>query len=122
MVNGKVGLYEKGLDLAQRVGPTAGLLGGLFYSAAYAYGFVQDAIDSATEASRGDFAQVCFGLAFGAVAAGLGRAQKKATDLYVENEAEKRINSPTLPTQTQIPSLKREIAKQQADAEIRAAK
>lgn len=42
-----------------------------------------------------------------------GKKAKKATDIYVASEAEKRITDPNLPTGSVVPSIQREIDKQQ---------
>lgn len=98
-------LYEKALDLAQRVGPLFGCIMGLCYSGAYAsYWFDGH--------SKGDLAQVFFGLGFAAFALGLGRAVKRATDINVAAQAENRINNPNLSSTSQIPEIQHEIKRQ----------
>ena len=103
----KTGLFEWAANLAQRVGPVFGLVMGLCYAGAYAGYWWEDH-------SGGNFAQVCFGLGFGVFALAIGRSQKKATDIYVASEAEKRIENPALSNTSDVPQIQREIESQQA--------
>lgn len=101
----KGGIWSGLLDLAARVGPVCGGAGGLFYAGAYATYFWKGQ-------DLSDLAQVFFGLAFGALSVGLGRALKKNTDIIVASEAEKRIQNPALDNASAVPQIQNEIDKQ----------
>ena len=113
-MNGKLGLYERGLDLAQRVGPVCGGAAGICYAAAYGYPWLLDVLSPEAEGSRSDFAQMAFGVGFAFVAMGLGRALKKQSDMFVASEAEKRIQNPALNSMSAVPQIQKEIDKQQS--------
>lgn len=112
MPNGKQGLfetfYEKAMDVAQRVGPVFGFLMGLCYAVGYGFSWFKGG-------DKGDFLQMCFGLGFGFLAAGLGRGQKKAAEVYIANEAQKRIEDPEKPNISEVPAINEEMKKQMSD-------
>ena len=109
---GKLSLYDKAMDLAQRVGPVFGFMVGFFYAVAYLIYFFGDH-------DLSNLAQSAFGLGFGFLAAGLGRGQKKAAEIQVKaaamlaaSEAEKRIVNPNLPPSSIVPEIQEQIEKQ----------
>ena len=105
-------VYAKVMDLAQRVGPFFGFLMGGCYGVGYGYSWIKDG-------DKSDFLQMCFGFGFGFLAAGLGRAQKKQTDMFVASEAEKRLD-PNTPNsaKSNVPQIAAEIAEQRAEATV----
>lgn len=102
MANGKMGLIGGAFDVAKRVGPWAGGLAGVCYAGAYVVYFIKNK-------DLSDLAQAFFGIGFAGLSLGLGRN----TEITVASEAEKRRLVATMPPNSQIPEIQKEIAKQE---------